>query len=140
MTVELQPKELTGKEKEFAEAAIENYKKVRDIMMFGNLYRITSPYEGKGLYALMHVSKDKKRAIAFNYCFEYQGRTHNSQSIKLNGLDPNKEYKMIELNVDKSNFEGNNKIFTGEYLINEGINPKLEKMYESAVFSIEAID
>lgn len=138
--MELQPKELTDKEKEFTKVAIENYKKVRDIVMFGDLYRIASPYEGKGLYALMYVSKDKKRAIAFDYCFEYQGRTHNSQSIKLNGLDPNREYKVIELNVDKSNFWGNNKIFTGEYLINEGINPKLEKMYESAVFSIEAID
>lgn len=137
--MELQPKDLTEKEKIFAKTAIENYKKIRDIVMQGDLYRIISPYEGKGLYAIMYVSKDKKRAVVFDYCFEYQGRTHNSQSIKLNGLDKNKQYKITELNVDKSNYWGNGKVFRGEYLINEGINPKLEKMYESAVFCIEEV-
>ena len=138
--MELQPKQLSTEDKEFAKIAIKNYKNTRDIVMFGDLYRIISPYEGKGLYALMYVSKDKKRAIVFDYCFEYEGRTHNSQSLKLNGLDPNKQYRIKELNVEKSKFWGDNKTFSGNYLINEGINPKLEKMYESAVFNIEAID
>lgn len=138
--MELQPKDLTAEEKAFAKVAIKNYKNIRDIVMQGDLYRIISPYEGKGLYAIMYVSKDKKKAVVFDYCFEYQGRTLNSQAIKLNGLDPDKKYKITELNVEKSNFWGNNKVFTGEYLINEGLNPKLEKMYESAVFSIEALN
>lgn len=137
--MELQPKELTEKEKEFAKVAIQNYKNIRDIVMLGDLYRIISPYEEKGLYSIMYVSKDKKRAVVFDYCFAYQGRTHNSQAIKLNGLDPDKRYKVTELNVEKSNFWGNGKVFSGEYLINEGLNPKLEKLYESAVFSIDEI-
>jgi alpha-galactosidase len=86
--MELQPKDLSGKEKEFAKTAIENYKYIRDIVMEGNLYRIISPYEEKGLYAIMYVDKDKKRAVVFDYCFEYQGRTHRGQSVKLHGLDP----------------------------------------------------
>lgn len=137
--MELQPKDLTDNEKSFAKIAIENYKRIRDIVMQGDLYRIISPYEGKGLYAIMYVSKDKKQAVVFDYCFEYQGRTHHSQLIKLNGLDPTKKYKITELNVDKSNFWGNHKIFTGQYLINEGINPKMEKIYESTVFSLEKV-
>lgn len=138
--MELQPKDLSKEEKEFAKAAIENYKQIRDIVMKGDLFRIISPYEGKGLYAIMYVSKDKKRAVVYDYCFEYQGRTLRSQSIKLNGLDSEKQYKLTELNVDKSNFWGNNKVFSGEYLINEGINPQLEKMYESAVFLLEEVE
>ena len=138
--MELQPKDLSGEEKIFARKAIENYKGIRDIVMKGDLYRIISPYEGKGLYAIMYVSKDKKRAVVFDYCFEYQGRTRNAQLISLHGLDPKKQYKLSELNVDKSNFWGNNKIFSGEYLIHEGINPRLQKMYDSAVFVLEEVD
>ena len=138
--MELQPKDLSEEEKEFARVAIENYKGIRDLVMEGDLYRIISPYEGKGLYALMYVSKEKTRAVVFDYCFEYQGRTGNSQLIKLRGLDPSKRYKLSELNVKKSVFWGDNKIFSGEYLINEGINPKLEKMYQSALFILEEVD
>lgn len=138
--MELQPKDLSDKEKKFAKVAIENYKKIRDIVMQGDLFRIISPYEDRGLYAIMYVSKNKKRAVVFDYSFEYQGRTHSSQLIKLKGLDSAKQYKITELNVEKSNFWGNGKVFSGQYLINEGINPELEKMYESAVFYIEAAD
>lgn len=138
--MELQPKDLSKKEKEFARVAIENYKHIRDIVMEGDLYRIISPYEGKGLYAIMYVSKDKKRAVVFDYCFEYRGRTRRSQLLNLHGLDPERRYKVTELNVEKSGFWGNNRVFSGEYLINEGISPRLEKMYESAVFLLEGID
>ena len=108
--------------------------------MEGDLYRIISPYEGKGLYAIMYVSKDKKRAVVFDYCFEYRGRTGNSKAVKLYGLDPTRQYRITELNVEKSTFWGNNQLFKGEYLINEGINPKLEKMYESALFLLEEVE
>ena len=138
--MELQPKDLSEKEKEFAKVAIENYKGIRDIVMEGDLYRIISPYEGKGLYAIMYVSKDKKRAVVFDYCFEYRGRTGNSKAVKLYGLDPTRQYRITELNVEKSTFWGNNQLFKGEYLINEGINPKLEKMYESALFLLEEVE
>ncbi|MDD4199641.1 MAG: alpha-galactosidase [Parabacteroides sp.] len=136
--MELQPKDLSEKERAFAKEAIENYNRIRDIIMEGDLYRIISPYEGKGLYAIMYVSKNKKRAVVFDYCFEYQGRTRNSQSIKLKGLNPELDYKVTELNVEKSGFWGNKKVFSGEYLINEGINPQLQKIYDSAVFILEA--
>jgi len=136
--MELQPKDLSEKERAFAKEAIENYNRIRDIIMEGDLYRIISPYEGKGLYAIMYVSKNKKRAVVFDYCFEYQGRTRNSQSIKLKGLNPELNYKVTELNVEKSGFWGNKKVFSGEYLINEGINPQLQKIYDSAVFILEA--
>lgn len=138
--MELQPKKMSDKDKDFAKMAIANYKNIRDIVMLGDLYRIISPYDNEGLYAIMYVSKDKKRAVVFDYCFEYEGRTGNGKAIKLNGLDAKKKYKVTELNVSKSNFWGNGKIFSGEYLINEGLNPRLEKIYDSAVFSIEEVD
>ncbi len=135
--MELQPKDLTEKDRVFAKTAIQNYKGIRDIIMEGDLYRIMSPYEGKGLYAIMYVSKDKKRAVVFDYCFEYQGRTRNSQLLRLHGLSPEKQYRITELNIEKSDFWGNNRVFSGEYLINEGVNPRLQRMYDSIVLLLE---
>lgn len=137
--MELQPKSLSEQERAFAQKAIANYKDIRDLVMFGDLYRIVSPYDGHGYYSLMYVGKDKKRAVLYGYCVEYQGRTITPQ-FKLNGLDPNKKYLLKELNVDKSGFWGDGKIFTGSYLINEGINPKLQKCFDSVVFSLTEVE
>ena len=43
--MELQPKDLTGDELPFAEQAIKNYKRIRPIVQFGDLYRLKSPYD-----------------------------------------------------------------------------------------------
>ena len=126
--MELQPKDMTEQEKEFSKSAIGSYKKYRDLILTGDLYRIKSPYDSD-FYSLMYVSKDKKRAVAFAYCLKYQGRLH--------GLDPQKNYRVTELNVDKSSFWGSGRTFSGDFLVNFGINPKLVKIYDSAVFYIE---
>ena len=108
--------------------------------MYGDLYRILSPYNSNGYYAFAYVSKDKKKAVVFAYCFEYQGRAI-TPLLKLNGLDSNAKYRLKELNAyGDSTFWGDNTVFEGQYLINEGINPKLQKCYDSAVFLLEVAD
>lgn len=134
--MELQPKDMNAEELAFSKKAIQNYKNIREIIMYGDLYRVISPYEGNGYYSILYVSKDKKQAVLFEYCFEFQGRV-GTPILKLNGLDRNSTYKLTELNVENSIFWGNNMSFSGEYLINEGINPLLQKCYDSAVFLIE---
>ncbi|MDE7126292.1 MAG: alpha-galactosidase, partial [Bacteroidales bacterium] len=135
--MELQPKDMTAEEREFARKAIASYKEYRDLVFYGDLYRIHSPY-GKGdHYALMYVSKDKRRAVVFAYCLRYQGRALVPQ-FRLYGLDPDMRYSLKELNVEKSRFWGAGKVFDGTYLINQGINPQLMKVYDSAVYYLEA--
>lgn len=134
--MELQPKDMPEADKAFAREAIGNYKQIRDLVMFGDLYRIQSPYEPGGYYSLMYTAKDKSRAVVFAFCIDYQGRVLTPK-FKLNGLDPNKKYRLKELNVKKSKFWGNGEVFSGEYLMNEGINPELQKVFDSAVFSLE---
>ncbi len=137
--MELQPRQMSEQEREMAKGAIADYKRIRDLVMFGDLYRIESPYAGTGYYSLMYVSKDKKRAVAYGYCLQYQGRTVTPR-FRLRGLDPEKRYRITELNTRKSSFWGNGKLFGGDYLIREGINPKLQKCGESAVFLIEEVE
>ncbi len=136
--MELQPKEMDDKEKDFARMAIANFKKVRDIVFEGDLYRMASPYDGGGNYALMYVTKDKSRAVVYDYRFKYTGNV-SIQGLRLRGLDPAKTYKITEMNVSKSRFWGNGLTFSGQYLIEMGINPGLVKMYDSAVFYVEEV-
>ncbi|MDE6147998.1 MAG: alpha-galactosidase [Bacteroidales bacterium] len=135
--MELQPKDMTDDEKEFAKMAIASYKEYRDLVFGGDLYRLMSPYESGDHYALMYVSKDKKRAVVFAYCIKFQGRTL-IPVIRLHGLDTCLKYSIRELNVKKSRFWGSGKVFGGDYLTSHGINPQLTKIYDSSVFYLEA--
>jgi alpha-galactosidase len=88
---------------------------------------------------MMYVEKDKSRAVVFTYRFLYSGR--DSQCVlKLNGLDPNKRYRVREINVtEKPLFWGEGKEFSGEFLINDGMNFPLRKTFASSVHVIEEV-
>lgn len=134
--MELQPSNMTEDEKAFARRAISSFKEYRDLVYYGDLYRLSSPYESDW-YALMYVSSDKKRAVVFAYTIKYQGRAKRPL-FKLAGLDENKSYKVTELNTDDSCFWGDGRTFAGSYLKNHGMNMNLEKIYSSAVFYLES--
>ena len=68
---------------------------------------------------------------------KYQGRALTPRFL-LNGLNPDEHYYLKELNVEESKFWGDGKMFSGEYLINEGINPHLSKVYDSGVYFLKA--
>ena len=135
--MELQPKRMDDTEKRFARKAVASYKAYRDIVMEGDLYRIGTPYDDTGYYGMMYVSKDKKKAVLFTYCIRYQSRTLIPK-FRLHGLDAKTRYTVREQNTDKKRFWFDGGTFTGEYLANAGINPNLSKIYDSAVFVLEA--
>ena len=135
--MELQPAQMSDAEQSFARKAIASYKQYRDLVFSGDLYRIASPYDPDGFYALMYVSKDRKRAVVFAYCIRYQSRTLVPK-FRLRGLDPDLNYRLSELNVSKSRFWGDGKILSGSMLAGEGINPPLSKLYDSGIYYLEA--
>ena len=135
--MELQPRQMTDEERQFARRAIASYKEYRDIVMQGDLYRIGSPYDESGCYGVLYVSKDKRQAVLFAYSLRYQGRSL-IQKFRLDGLDPKAGYAVRELNVDKPRFWFDGKTLSGELLMNAGINPHLSKIYDSAVFILKA--
>ena len=135
--MELQPRQMTDEERQFARRAIASYKEYRDIVMQGDLYRIGTPYDKSGCYGLMYVSKDRKQAVLFTYSLRYQGRSLIPK-FRLQGLDPKTGYTIRELNVDKSRNWFDGKTFSGEMLSNAGINPSMPKIYDSGVFLLTA--
>ena len=70
---------------------------------------------------------------------KYAGRDADCL-LKLNGLDPAKRYRVREINLtEKPVFWGDGKEFSGEYLINEGMNLSLRKVFTSSVHVIEEV-
>ena len=72
----------------------------------------------------MYTSEDKKKAVLFQY-FTTTRRKDIFGRVKLQGLDAQKQYRIKEINLfpgTKSAFPDNDKIFSGDYLMNIGLN------------------
>lgn len=137
--LELQPKHLNEEEWGFAKEAIATYKKIRPIVQFGDLYRLKNPEDGTGWASHQYVAKDGKEAVFFAYSLKYHGRTTFFQT-RLKGLDPNKQYRITELNKkDWPSFYGDGKVFPGDYLMNEGISLGIGNNFDSTVLHIQEI-
>lgn len=139
--MELQPKDIRGEDRAFAETAITNYKKyVRALITTGDLYRLYSPYDEGGWASQMYVAKNKQSAVLFAFSLEPHLRGIFPR-IKLDGLDPAKSYKLVEINNDKQTcFWGDGQIFSGNYLMKAGIELTIADQFDSAVFILTAVN
>jgi alpha-galactosidase len=135
---EMKLSDLNTGEKQILKTSIKQYKEIRDIIQFGDLYRIVSPYDDSGYYSLMYVSKDKKRAVFYAFCLKYRGYL-SVVNFKLKGLDPSKTYHVKELNNLKPSFWANELNINGDFLLKEGLNPNLQNIYQSVVLYLEDV-
>lgn len=120
--MEIQPKNMTDAEKEQTRKAIEAYKGIRSTVQFGDQYRLLSPYAGKGVASLMFVEPSKEKAVFFWYKIN-QLCGEQLPIIRLAGLDPERKYKITELNrADFSPLPFEGKSFTGSYLMSNGLD------------------
>lgn len=116
-------KELSADELTYCQTAVANWKRLQNAIMDGVQYRLVSPYEGNHM-ALNYVSKDTDKAVLFAYDIHprYQEKL---MAVKLQGFDPNKQYKVEEINLmpsAKSRLAANGKIYSGDYLMKVGLN------------------
>ncbi len=120
--LELQPASMNPEELDMCRNAIADYKRVRPIVQQGDLYRLVSPYDKKGVASLMYVSEDKKAAVVYWYKTEHFHNQH-LPSVCLAGLDPGSSYRLTELNrMDTEPLMMEGKVFTGAYLMANGID------------------
>lgn len=120
--VELQPSSMTDGELSMCKNAIASYKHIRPIVQQGDLYRLISPYDNKGVASMMYVSQDKKQAVLYWYKTEHFHNQH-LPSVCLAGLDPNSSYRMTELNrIDTQPLKIEGKVFTGSFLMLNGLD------------------
>lgn len=139
--MEIQPKDMTDSEKEFAKQAISTYKQIRPVIQFGDLYRLISPYDKCGVSSLMYCTPQKNRAVFFAYKMEHFA-FQAIPRFRMAGLDPDKYYRIQELNVPSGEnpCHLNNKIISGRILLNTGIEITLDKEYSSRVLELVEIN
>lgn len=115
-------KDLTADELAYCQDAVANWKRLQPAIMDGDQYRLVSPYETNHM-AVNYVSKDQNKAVLFAYDV-YPRFQEKLMNVKLQGLDPNKTYKVEEINlmpgVD-STLKSNGQTYTGDYLMKVGI-------------------
>lgn len=123
--LEMQPRNMNDEDKAICKQAISDYKKIRPIVQFGDIYRLVSPYENKGVASLMYVTPEKNDAVFFWWKIE----TFMNQQLPrviMAGLDPDKTYKISEMNrIDKEPLSYEGKTFTGKYLMSVGLEMPL---------------
>ncbi|MBE6412388.1 MAG: alpha-galactosidase [Opitutales bacterium] len=137
--IEMRPKNLPPDEYKELKRAVGIYKRIRNIVQDGDMYRLISPFEDKNFAANMFVSKDKSKAVAFIFQHTFAS-VYYRPFIKLEGLDPNKKYKVVESNISgKSNAPIHNRIVSGEYLMNQGINNRFNKSFMSVMYEITEV-
>jgi len=140
MGYDIQLAHLNEKELKFSQDAVVNYKKISDIIWYGNMYRLASPYEGNRAVVLFS-NESKTSAVLFSYNLNTRFREAFNQ-VKLRGLDEAKNYKVEEINLfpdTKSRFQFQGKTFSGDYLMKVGLNVSGSEALSSYVFEITQI-
>lgn len=133
--LEIQPDDMTAEEKEQTKKAIAEYKEIRPVVQFGDLYRLLSPYEEKGAASLMYVAPEKDRAV-FYWWKTRAFRNEILPRVTMKGLDPDKRYVIRELNrIDTKPLSFEGKTYTGKFLMENGleipVNHKVAKNGET---------
>ena len=136
--IELQPKDMTDEERKQCTTCFADYKALRPVIQTGNLYRLLSPYDRKGVASLMYVDDAQSQGVLFVY------KTDNYYDqplprLRLAGLNPNKSYTLTERNVKigQRPCSLNGKQFTGRFLMEVGLEIPLREDYASRVFELK---
>ena len=124
--MEIQPKNMTAEEKDLCRKAIAEYKEIRPVVQFGDLYRLVSPYDGKNIASLMYCSPQKDKAVFYWWKLETFYNEHLPR-VRMQGLDPDKSYRIHELNrIDNEALPYEGKVFSGKYLMENGLEMPLK--------------
>ena len=135
MGYDINVKKMTDSELKFSQEAVVNYKRLNNVIWNGDLFRLISPYiENRSV--LMYVNKDKSKAVLFSYTLTLRyGDTF--KNVRMQGLDPLKKYQIKEINVvSKPVFKGNGKSYSGDYLMNIGLDVSSDQSLNSVVLEI----
>ena len=140
--MEIQPKDMSDADKAYAKRAIAAYKDIRNVVQFGDLYRLASPYDNTGVASLMYVTPEKERAVFYVY-----KTSHFINMILpkvcMDGLDPQKMYRLKDLTPLKEDKPCglHGKVISGKILMEEGIvlQKLLKNEYSSLALELEEV-
>lgn len=124
---ELDLTKFTEEEKAEVKAQVAEYKELRELIQFGDMYRLMSPFEGNET-AWMVVSEDKSEAFVA-YFRVLAVPNPPLDRLKLRGLNPDMEYFVTGKDVT---YGGDELMYAGLYI------PYLHGDYQSVVWRLKA--
>ena len=128
---------LNDKDLAFCQNAVKLYDSIKQTIWQGNQYRLSDPRE-QPVAAVMYVDSAKSSAIMFNYLVNNRYNEGSKLPIKLKGLDAKKIYMVKEINLyPGSRTDLEPKVYSGDFLMNYGYNPKVTTGRMSVVLEIK---
>jgi alpha-galactosidase len=131
---------LPEEELQFCQQAVKNYQAISDVVWHGEQYRLVSPLEGD-FASLLYVNEGQNRAVMFNYLSSNRYGSGSKAPVRLNGLHPDKKYKVQEINLypgTKSSLPAD-ATYTGNYLMTVGFNPELSTRRTSVILELTEV-
>jgi alpha-galactosidase len=125
----------------FCQDAIKNFNSFKYIVWHGTQYRLASPYENP-VASVAYVTEDRSEAIMFTYLHSSRFMENATERpIALNGLDEAKNYKIKEINLYPGTVSSinSNQVYSGDFLMNVGINPDVNAKRTSVVLEITEV-
>ena len=126
---------LSAEDKAICAGAIGAYKRIRDVTLPGDLYRLENPHVAER-GALDFVAKDRARAVVF----VFQLKDGSAAPVHPMGLDPAKRYTVHEANPapGRAALPQEGRIFTGEQLMGGGVIPSCAKALEACIIELNS--
>ena len=119
---------------DFAKTMVDYYKTIRRTLQEGDLYRLASLREGDTA-ASEYVAPDGKQAVLF--AFRHSQQFHlRAPTLYLHGLDENALYCLKP--IDDKMVE-TQRVLSGSYLMNAGLNFNLAGDFDSTSILLERI-
>ncbi|WP_338472646.1 alpha-galactosidase [Niallia sp. XMNu-256] len=124
---ELNIDKLSTDDKKVVKEQIHLYHRIKELVFFGNLYRLLSPFDGMDA-AWMYVAQNQERAVVF-YFKTLATPNPPFLRLKLQGLNPLERYRINDGKLE----------YFGDELMKMGLNlPLIKKDFFSFIFLIEA--
>ncbi|WP_160724336.1 alpha-galactosidase [Bacillus sp. USDA818B3_A] len=118
---------LSREEKELIKQEIQFYHQIKEIVLFGDLFRLLSPFEGEDT-ALMYVNHNQEQAVVFYYKTLAKPNPPFLR-LKLRGLNPKLNYKL----------KYDDRVFYGDELMKIGLTlPLIKKDFFSRIYYFES--
>lgn len=132
--------QLPEKDLQFCQQAVVTYKQQSEVIWHGDQYRLQSPWE-YDYAAIQYVDSAKRKAIVFNYLVNNRYQAGSTSPLKLKGLDPQKRYSIQEINLypGTTSTLPANSVYSGDYLMQVGINPDVRARRTSVVLEVKEV-
>ncbi|ULT57527.1 alpha-galactosidase [Neobacillus drentensis] len=127
--LELNVDKLSREDRELVKKEIQLYHQIKDIVLFGDLYRLWSPFEGMDT-AWMYVGNGQKQAVVFYY---KTLATPNPPflRLRLQGLNPQLKYKI----------NNGDRVFYGDELLKIGFTlPLIKEDFFSEIYCLTSCE